>query len=258
MESMQQRKPLIIAHRGASAYVLENTIDAFALAIRQGARVLEMDIRQTSDGVIIIRHGTALRKRLRRFLVRKVTLAKLMELTGGNVTLLEDVIKRFSKKAILDFDIKDKHLIAELVRLIRRYRLKKEQFMIDSSKATILEQVRIHLPDARLVLSYALSDSADLSKRKMLQRVIATLSRSVNHILPIRFKRRAVKKKFYGVSLPYSFVYKKLVDYFHNHGLRVYAWPPEGERTLKRLIRLEVDGIKTPRPDLLAELIHEI
>lgn len=255
---MQKRKPLIIAHRGASAYTAENTIDAFALAIRQGANVLEMDVRQTSDGVIIIRHGTALRRRLRRFLVRKVTLAKLMELTGGNVTLLEDVIQRFSKKAILDLDIKDKQLIPQLVQLIRRYHLKKEHYLIDSSKASILEQVRMYLPQARLVLSYALSDNTDLSKRKMLQRVIATLSRSVNHILPIRFKRRAVKKKFYGVSLPYSFVYKKLVDYFHSHGLYVYAWPPEGERTLKRLIRLGVDGIKTPRPDLLSKLIYEI
>lgn len=48
--------PLIIAHRGASGYLPEHTIEAYALAIEQGADIIEPDLVVTKDGVLIARH----------------------------------------------------------------------------------------------------------------------------------------------------------------------------------------------------------
>ncbi|WDI32608.1 glycerophosphodiester phosphodiesterase family protein [Hyphococcus flavus] len=48
--------PLVIAHRGASGYLPEHTIEAYDLAIEQGADVIEPDLVFTKDGVLVARH----------------------------------------------------------------------------------------------------------------------------------------------------------------------------------------------------------
>ena len=46
----------VFAHRGASGYAPENTLEAFALAIRQGADGIELDVQLSSDGVPVVIH----------------------------------------------------------------------------------------------------------------------------------------------------------------------------------------------------------
>jgi glycerophosphoryl diester phosphodiesterase len=53
-------QPLIIAHRGASGYVPEHTLSAYALAILQGADYIEMDLVMTKDGQLVARHDNEL------------------------------------------------------------------------------------------------------------------------------------------------------------------------------------------------------
>lgn len=50
------RSPIVIAHRGASGYRPEHTLEAYRLAIEQGADFIEPDLVATSDGVLIARH----------------------------------------------------------------------------------------------------------------------------------------------------------------------------------------------------------
>ncbi|MEE2690427.1 MAG: glycerophosphodiester phosphodiesterase family protein [Pseudomonadota bacterium] len=48
--------PLVIAHRGASGYLPEHTLEAYKLAIEMGADVIEPDLVFTKDGVLVARH----------------------------------------------------------------------------------------------------------------------------------------------------------------------------------------------------------
>ncbi|MEP7147893.1 MAG: glycerophosphodiester phosphodiesterase family protein [Acidobacteriota bacterium] len=52
--------PLIIAHRGASAFAPENTIAAFSKALESGADGVEFDVRLSKDGVPIVIHDATL------------------------------------------------------------------------------------------------------------------------------------------------------------------------------------------------------
>jgi glycerophosphoryl diester phosphodiesterase len=54
------KTPLVIAHRGASGYRPENTLEAFELGIAQGADGIEFDIVSTKDSQLIIRHENVL------------------------------------------------------------------------------------------------------------------------------------------------------------------------------------------------------
>lgn len=48
--------PIVIAHRGASGYLPEHTLEAYRMAIEQGADYIEPDLVMTRDGVLIARH----------------------------------------------------------------------------------------------------------------------------------------------------------------------------------------------------------
>ncbi|GAB2864718.1 glycerophosphodiester phosphodiesterase [Actinocorallia aurea] len=53
-------EPIVVAHRGASAYRPEHTLGAYELAIEQGADYIEPDLVLTKDGVLVDRHENAL------------------------------------------------------------------------------------------------------------------------------------------------------------------------------------------------------
>lgn len=54
--SLVGTRPIVIAHRGASGYLPEHTLEAYELAIRQGADYIEPDLVLTKDGTLIARH----------------------------------------------------------------------------------------------------------------------------------------------------------------------------------------------------------
>lgn len=54
------RMTAVIAHRGASRAATENTLEAFTLAASMGADAVELDVRRTADGVLVVHHDAHL------------------------------------------------------------------------------------------------------------------------------------------------------------------------------------------------------
>jgi len=54
--TLNGQAPIVIGHRGASGYLPEHTLEAYALAITQGANYIEPDLVLTKDGILIARH----------------------------------------------------------------------------------------------------------------------------------------------------------------------------------------------------------
>jgi glycerophosphoryl diester phosphodiesterase len=53
---MNSDRPLVLGHRGASAHAGDNTIEAFELALAHGADGVELDVRFTADGEVVLLH----------------------------------------------------------------------------------------------------------------------------------------------------------------------------------------------------------
>ena len=53
-------RPLVWAHRGASAEAPENTVAAFSLALAQGADGIELDAQRCASGEVIVLHDESL------------------------------------------------------------------------------------------------------------------------------------------------------------------------------------------------------
>ncbi|WP_028102861.1 glycerophosphodiester phosphodiesterase [Pseudoduganella violaceinigra] len=56
LPTLEGQLPLVVAHRGASGYLPEETVEAYAKAIELGADAIEPDVISTKDGVLIARH----------------------------------------------------------------------------------------------------------------------------------------------------------------------------------------------------------
>jgi glycerophosphoryl diester phosphodiesterase len=105
---------LVVAHRGASAEVPENTLAAFERAVEVGADAVEFDVRLTRDGVAVVMHDAEVdRTTDGRGLVRDHSLAGLKRLrvrAGADrqeVPSLEEALAALSGRVAVDIEIKN-------------------------------------------------------------------------------------------------------------------------------------------------------
>jgi glycerophosphoryl diester phosphodiesterase len=106
---------VVVAHRGDSVHVAENTAEAFESALELGAEAVEFDVRMTSDGVAVVMHDADVTRTTDGSgLVRSMTLAQVrrlrIELDGGGaagVPTLEEALDVLSGRAAADIEIKN-------------------------------------------------------------------------------------------------------------------------------------------------------
>lgn len=117
-------RPRVIAHRGASGHVTENTMEAFDLALTLGADGIECDIRPCATGELVVFHDDTLERLAgRKDAVIDLTLAELrgVALPGGRrIPLLAEVLERFGAQTELHLEIKAQGVAAALAALLRR------------------------------------------------------------------------------------------------------------------------------------------
>ena len=107
-----------IAHRGASHHAPENTLEAFRLALEQGANGVELDVRLRADGVVVVHHDADLTRTAgRQQRVASLTADELGRVEIGlpgrdslqrpGIPRLEQVVAALPRSAILDVELKD-------------------------------------------------------------------------------------------------------------------------------------------------------
>jgi glycerophosphoryl diester phosphodiesterase len=75
---------LVVAHRGASAYAPENTMEAYRMAVEMGADAIELDVHLTRDGQLAVIHDETLERTTDRSgLVREQTMKQLRAADAG-------------------------------------------------------------------------------------------------------------------------------------------------------------------------------
>ena len=109
--------PLVIAHRGASAYEPENTLRAFDLAIRQDAQMIELDLHITLDHQVVVIHDptldhtTNLRGRVDQMMLDEIKRADAGK--GERVPTLDETLDLTMGKVRLYLEIKDPYAAEE-------------------------------------------------------------------------------------------------------------------------------------------------
>ena len=140
---MQQRlpsllnEPILFAHRGASAYSPENTLESFALALKLGATGLESDIWVTRDGVLVLDHDGVVKSRLRSKPIAEFDRSAL----PSHIPSLEQLLQHCGTQYQLSLDIKDPVVFDTIEQIVGN---------IDAS---MLERMWLCHPSSELLMS---------------------------------------------------------------------------------------------------------
>jgi len=120
-------RAMIIAHRGAGhagplPSTHENTIEAFKAAIDDGADAIELDLRRTRNGIIIVHHDAEIKGM--KWSIGETPLDGVREAAeklGYNIPTFEETLEACAGKIALDIELKETGYEDEVVEMTRRY-----------------------------------------------------------------------------------------------------------------------------------------
>lgn len=229
--------PLIIAHRGASGYAPENTLRAFALAIEQGAQMIELDLHLTRDQRVVVIHDPTLNHTTnRQGRVDQMTLDEIKQADAGQgerVPTLEETLALTQGRVRLYLEIKDSRATNETLRIVRAQRCQAE-VLLASFDVELMQRLGQEVRDIEL--------GVILGNRSINPRV------RWREALPWLALRR-INYQVLCMQVELCFAY--LTRRVKAEGKRVFVWTANNERQFARLTALGVDGIVTNFPDRL-------
>jgi glycerophosphoryl diester phosphodiesterase len=211
------RRPLVLAHRGASRAAADNTPEAFRLALSLGADGVEFDMRRSARGELVVVHdpeiaGTPVR---RLFEPPLPGLGAALDASAGGIVNVE--LKT-------DGDVAG-GVAAALCAYLRR-RGARDRVLASSFDPVALRTVRALRPDIPTALVVGVE--ADLG---------AAL-------------REAVAARHRALHPQHALVDRSLVERTRALGLALHVWTVNDADELARLARLGVDGLITDVPDV--------
>lgn len=142
-------KILKIAHRGFTKSFPENTLEAFAEAVKNNFDAIELDIQFSKDAEAVVFHDDNLNRLTDNFAeVNNLTLPQLKELRINqkySIPTLAEALKVINRKLIVIVEIKNPKAVEEVVKQIENSTnsqgWKYDHFIISSFDWTVLEQV---------------------------------------------------------------------------------------------------------------------
>lgn len=250
-------KIAVIAHRGASSYVSENTLKAFKLAVSQGATAVELDLRQTLDRLLVVAHDRGIKKGRKTLWIDKHNYLDLIKHGKSPLLKLEDVFKVIPKEILINIDMKQKGVERDLAKLIIHYGRKKS-VVIDSYYPGSIILLRRLLPKTTLGFSTAMEDRRDLGRRLPIKLLVYLSPVMLRRIIGPLILRIARNCHCDIVNMPARLINKKNILLLHSIGVKVFVWRVDKEKMMRKLINLGVDGIKTGKPDLLKKVVNSL
>lgn len=252
--------PWLVAHRGGSALAPENTLVAFDRAVALGADALEIDVRRTADGAVVVFHdddtarltgvpGTIEARTLEE--VRRLDAAFGFTPDGGatqplrgsgvKVPTLAEVLARYPGLR-LNIDAKpDEAALAEALAREIRAAGAEDRVCVGSFFDAQAERLAALLPGC----------ARYLPEQAATCHVMAALSGQAAEGCPGGYDVADLPHRMGDVEV----VCPKVVEHFHGLGIPVHVWTVDDPVEMRELLALGVDGIVTDRPDVLAKVL---
>ncbi len=227
MAGPRERLFVKIAHRGASAYEPENTIRSFRRAIELGADMIELDVRRSLDGHLVVIHDSKVDRTTNgKGLVGLKSLAEIKELDAGEgeaVPTLEEVFETGAGRTRFVIELKEDGLENQVIEAIREYTEPEEVFVV-SSKAQRLKAVKEL--DSGVKTGLILFASVDALRNAR--------ACGADAVAPFRW-----------------FVTKGLAVRAREYGIYLFTWTVDERENAVKMKDMGVSGIVTNRPDLI-------
>jgi glycerophosphoryl diester phosphodiesterase len=243
----QLPRPIIFAHRGASAHAPENTLAAFELALRQGADGIELDAKLSKDNQVVVIHDpTVDRTTEGTGDVKSLSLADLRKLDAGShfdiayqgevIPTLDEVCKAVGQMTFINIELtnyasKTDRLPDRVAAVVRKNKLSRRVIF---SSFNPLALFRIHrlIPEAPIGL-LALPGVRGILARSWLGRIIP----------------------YQALHPEYSDVTDGMIEHLHRSSRLIFTYTVNQENEMRHLFQMGVDGIFTDDPELARQVL---
>ncbi|MEE4607015.1 MAG: glycerophosphodiester phosphodiesterase [Desulfobacteraceae bacterium] len=254
-------KFLVIAHRGGPSLGPESTLYTFRKAVKLGVDVLEMDVRSTRDGQLIILHDD--------------TVSRTTNATGPaqNYTLVDlkklDAAHRWSPDNGQTFPLRNKGVqIPTLSEVFEAFPQTKLNLEIKEARSSTIPSlcrlIRDHQMTSNVVVASFDTDSLK-EFRRLCPQVATSAGASEARLffgLQKAYLEAAYSPDAQVLQVPEALgdlriVDKRFIDAAHARNMRVQVWLVNDVRSMQRLLELGVDGIMTDYPQRLMEVLKK-
>lgn len=191
--------PLVVAHRGASHGLIDNSREAFELAIQAGADMIEFDVRRTRDGQLIAFHDAGAAGRP----IGSLTREEVATAVGHRPLLVGDVLELAQGRIGLDVELKEDGYVREVVESVRE-RFEPGEVVLTSFFDQVVATARREWPEVRAGLIAALGSGVGDTPRQLVERA-----------------RRCGAT---ALALEHALVVKEGLQWTFQAGLEAYVW----------------------------------
>jgi len=223
----------VIAHRGANRHARENTVEAFRIAVALGADGIELDVRATADGALVIHHdahlpdGRAISECRRDDL--PATVPELHEALDACAPVLVNIeIKNSEGEPGFD---PTRSIADRVVETLRARSEPNDRWLISSFDRATVDRVR------------------DLAGPRTALLTEAPAAVALDALLADGTPAHPVWHPWFGDLDPPTLARA------HDSGVEVNVWTVDGHEAITRMIELGVDGICTDEPDVALTLL---
>lgn len=244
------KQTFVWAHRGASAYAPENTLEAFQLAIDMGADGIELDVQLTADDQVVVLHDETIdRVSNGQGYVKDYTLKQLKEyrfnklhpeFSNAVIPTLEEVLKLLQPtRLVLNIELKTgvffyPGLEEKVIALVEKYHMQNRVWYSSFNHYSV-RKIRELRADAKTGILY--TDG-------IYQPAVYANNMGVDAIHP-----------YYN-----NLKYPALLDDCHKSGIEIHTWTVNCSKDIIMCYKKHIDAIITNYPDkavLLGELNGE-
>jgi glycerophosphoryl diester phosphodiesterase len=244
----KQNAPLVIAHRGASAYAPENTEAAFRAAMDLKADALELDAKLLKDGTVVVFHDLTLDRTTNATgSIFHFSYSEIRNLDAGShfseqfsnerIPTLNTVFESFGRSILINVELTDytrpwDRLPFEVIQLVRQYRLESEVLLSSFNPWALIVAKRL---DTRIPRALLVHPGEAGIIRKLFKNIVDPMAYHPHH----------------------SLVSNKMMLEARKNKKRVNVWTVNDRERIVKLLKLGVDGLITDCPDTAQEVIGE-
>ncbi len=220
------------AHRGASAYYKENTMQAFWKAIQMGCDAIETDVHLSKDGRLVLIHDdTVNRTTTHKGYVKDYTFFELNKMGIPSLEELIVLVKRWN--IILVLDIKTGPSWYEGI----------EERVVETVK-------RYHIVNKTIVSSF--NHEAMVKVKTLCSELdVGFICKEVLY----RPEKYCVDTGINALHPFYMTLTKDSVNGLHKAGIKVRPYTVNAEKALRRMIDMDVDMVITDYPERLKRIL---
>lgn len=209
----------VTAHTGAYNTQM-NSVDFVQAAIDNGAKIIELDIRQRPDNTVVMSHE--------------------LVVTNNDGTPLEGALELLKGTDIkINLDIKETRVLNNLYRLLVEYNLAEQSFLTGIEMINVKALKESDCANMEYYLNYIPSRAKvffDDYRTKLIELLEDTGA--------------------IGINCNYKYANSQLSNLLHKKGYKLSVWTVDKERTAKKMLAIKPDNITTKDPEMINNVIE--